>query len=70
MQNNDISKIVNMERPDILPTVYSLLQHSQPTTASVQRSFFVLRKLLVTDRYFKVENVQQYIILLFNSYIC
>ena len=28
MQNNDISKIVNMERQDISPTVYHILQNS------------------------------------------
>ena len=35
MQDNDISKITNMERPDISPGVYSLLKHCQPTTTSV-----------------------------------
>ncbi len=39
IQNNDISKIVNMERPNSLSAVYILLEHSQPTTASVERSF-------------------------------
>ena len=27
IKNNDISKIMHMERPDILPAAYSLLQH-------------------------------------------
>ena len=39
MQSKEISKIRNMERLDILLAVYSLLQDSQPTTASVERSF-------------------------------
>ena len=30
IQNNNISKIMNMERPDISPAVYSLLQHPHP----------------------------------------
>ena len=59
MQNNDISKMINMVRPDISPAVYSLLQYSQHTTASVERSFSLLRKLLAKDRNFRVKNVKQ-----------
>ena len=32
MQNNDISKIIDMERQDISPAVYHMLQHSQRTS--------------------------------------
>ena len=56
MQSNDISKIMNMERSDISPAVYSLLQHSQHTTASVE-SFSMLRKLLAKNKNVKVENI-------------
>ena len=45
MQNNDISEIINMERKDISPAVYHILQNSQPTSASVERSFSMLKKL-------------------------
>ena len=38
MKSNDISKIMSMERPDILPAVHSSLQYSLLTTASVERS--------------------------------
>ena len=31
MQNNDISEIIDMERQDILPAVYHMLQNSQLT---------------------------------------
>ena len=34
MQNNDISEIINMERQDILPALYHMLQKSQPTSPS------------------------------------
>ena len=44
MQNNDISEIINMERRDISPAVYHMLQNAQPTSASVERSFFSLLK--------------------------
>ena len=47
---------MSMERPDILLAIFSLLQHSQSTTACVE-SFSVLRKLLGIDRNFKIENV-------------
>ena len=39
MQNNGISKLMNMERPDISAAVYCLLQHSQLRTSFVERSF-------------------------------
>ena len=57
MQNNDISQIMNIDRQDISPAVYHMLQNSQPTSASVERSFSMLKKLLAKDRNFKVENV-------------
>ena len=44
-------KIINMERPDISSAVYGLL-HSQPTTASAEKSFSTLGKLLAKDRNF------------------
>ena len=52
MQNNDISEIINMERQDISPAVYHMLQNSQTTSASVERSFSVLKKLLAKERNF------------------
>ena len=52
-----------MERQDISLAVYHMLQNSQPTSASVERSFSMLKKLLVKDKNFKVENVQHYMIL-------
>ena len=66
-QNNDISEIINTERQYISPAVYHMLQNSQPTSASVERSFFMLKKLLAKDRNFKVENVQHHMILHFNA---
>ena len=67
IQSNDISKIMSMARSDISPAVYSLLQHSQPTSASVERSFSMLKKLLAKDRNFSVQNVKHYMILHYNS---
>ena len=53
---------MTLETADISSTVYSLLYHSQPTTASVERNFSMLRKQLAKDRNFKAENVKQYMI--------
>ena len=39
MQNNDIPEIINVERQDILPAVYHMLQNSQPTSAFVEEAF-------------------------------
>ena len=67
MQNNDISKVMNVERPATSPAVCSLLQHFQPRTAFVARNFSMLQKLLAKFRNFtrKVKNVKQNIILPF-----
>ena len=67
MQNNEISEIINMKRQNISPAVYHMLQNSQPTSASVERSFSMLKKLLAKERNFKVENVRHYMILHFNA---
>ena len=65
MQNNDISVIRNIERQDISPAVYHMLQNFQPTSASVQKTFSMLKKLLAKHRNFKAENVRHYMILHF-----
>ena len=67
MQNNGISEIIDMERQDILPAVYHMLQNSQPTSATVERIFSMLKKFLAKDRNFKIENVRHCIILHLNA---
>ena len=57
IQNNNISEKINMEWQDISPAVYHVFQNSQPISASVEKSFSMLKKLLAKDRNFKVENV-------------
>ena len=56
-----------MERQDISPAVYHMLQNSQPTSASVESSFSMWKKTVGQDRNFKVENVRQYMISHFNA---
>ena len=53
MSRNDINCIVKMGRGDISPHLYSLLSNSQATSASVERSFSILRKFLARDRNLK-----------------
>ena len=57
-----------MAKQDISPAVYHMLENSWPTSASVGKSFFMLKKLLAKDKNFKVENVQHYMFLHFNAF--
>ena len=52
MQKNHISEIINMEKQDISPVVFHMLQNSHPTSASLERSFSMLKKLSAKDRNF------------------
>ena len=56
-----------MEKQDISRALHHMLQNSQPTSAAVERSLFILKKLLAKNRNFNVENVQYYMILHFNA---
>ena len=49
------------------PTSYALLQKAQPTSAAVERSFFMLSKLLRKDRNFDVKKVKKYMMLYYNK---
>ena len=59
MQNNHLSTLMNMKKPNISLAVFGLLQYSQPTTASVERSFLMRQKLLPKNRNFNVKNVKK-----------
>ena len=63
---NDITSIVIMERQDISPLLYNLLQKSQATSASVERSFSILGKFLAKDRNFREDHVKQYLMVKYN----
>jgi len=51
-EKTDIKEIIDPSRQQIPPSAYSLLQKSQPTdtTASVERSFSKLIKIIAKDR--------------------
>lgn len=67
IMKNDILEIMNFSRPEVSPMIYALLQKCQPTTASVERSFSMLNKMLCKDRNFLPENVEKYFVLYFNN---
>ena len=67
MSRNDINCIVKMGRGDISPHLYRLLSNSQATSASVERSFSILRKLLARDRNFKDDNLRYYLMMKYNT---
>ena len=57
LSNSDLETIINCTNFTIDPTSYALLQKAQPTSAAVERSFYMLNKLLRKDRNFDVKNV-------------
>jgi len=67
LAKNDITKVVNMERSDIAPATYAMLQACQPTSTAVERSFSVLKHMLRKDRHFLPTNLKWYSILHFNN---
>ena len=52
--------------PDHSPAEVALLQRAQPTSASVERSFSILKKMLCPGRNFDKDNVHSYLIMRFN----
>lgn len=62
-----IAEIMNTVGDDLSPDQFIHLQSCQATTACVERSFSMLKKLLASDRRFLPENVNKYMMLYFNS---
>ena len=67
LNNSDFQAIVKITRADITTTTYALLQNCQPTNASVERAFSMVKNMLRTNRNFFPENVKPYIMLAFNN---
>lgn len=65
--NIGMSAIMNMANSSVSPSIYELLQAAQPTSASVERSFSMLSKLLAKDRNFLPQNIEKYIMLMYNK---
>ena len=66
-KNLDVSAIMEFSRSAVSPAVYAASQQCQPTSASVERSFSMLNKLLAKDRNFLQNNIGKYLILHYNS---
>ena len=66
LKKNDMMDIIKMSRQEVAPAVYGLLQRCQPTTAAVERSFSMLKKLLAKDRNFLPKNVKHYMCVHYN----
>lgn len=66
-KNVDLNAIIKMQRNELPPALYAELQRCQPTSASVERSFSMLRKMLRKDRPFLQSNVVNYITVLYNK---
>ncbi|CAK8674232.1 unnamed protein product [Clavelina lepadiformis] len=62
LDKNDVKQI--MELQDISPALYAKLQKCQPTSASVERSFSLLKSFLRPNRNFKDSNIPHYMKLL------
>lgn len=64
---NEIKNIVDMSKGEVSPDSYVRLQSAPATTASVERSFSMLKSLLKKERNFKLENIEEYMIIFYNK---
>ena len=62
-KNAGVEAIMEMSRSEISPSNYIALQRCWSTSASVERSFSMLKKLLSKDRNFLPQNVEKYLVL-------
>ncbi len=67
MSANEMKEIVAMERADISPVVFAMLQNAQPTTTSDEREFSLVGNVYTDDRPFQPQSVSAYMQLLYNS---
>ncbi len=62
-----MKEIVALERADISPTVFAMLQNPQPTTASVERAFSLVGYVFTDGRPFLTHSVCAHMQLLYYS---
>ena len=65
-KNSGLQDIVGLTRKDIASSLYASLQQCTATSVSVERIFSILKKLLAKDRNFCDNNVEKYLIKLYN----
>ena len=68
LKNKDVKAIVSLQKEGVSPALYAELQCCQPTSASVERSFSMLGKLLRKDRPFLSVNVNKYLSVYYNKF--
>ncbi len=68
LKNKDVEAIISLQKEGISPALYAELQCCQPTSASVERSFSMLGKLLRKDRPFSEVNVEKYLCVYYNKF--
>ena len=66
-KNSGLQEMVGLSRKDVAPSLYASLQQCTATSVNVERSFSILKKLLAKDRNFSDDNVEKYLIKLYNS---
>lgn len=67
LTNSDLITIAKLLRTDISPSQYIALQNCQATSASVERSFSMLKNMLGKNRPFNDENIAKYFIAYYNN---
>ena len=67
LEKNHAKTIVKMSRPDISPALYAKLLKYQPTSASVEWSFSMLKSMFHENRNFIDAHVAFYCKIVFNS---
>lgn len=66
-KNRGLQDIISLGRTDVAPALYASLQQCTATSVSVERSFSILKKLLNKDRNFREDNIEIYLIKLYNA---
>ena len=66
-KSSGLQDIAGLTRKGIAPSLYASLQQCTATSVGVERSFSILKKVLGKDRNFCDENVEKYLIKLYNS---
>lgn len=68
LEKNGMSELMEMKNDEISPSLYLALIKCPPTSILVERSFSMLKKLLVKDRNFAKGNVYKYFTFYYNSF--
>ncbi len=60
MSANEIKEIVSVERTDISPAMFAMLQNVQPTTATVELALTLVNNVFTDDRASQPHSVSAY----------